>query len=983
MMAGIGDNGVYEDWSPYFNYSTHDLFELSKELPLPTKKKTVEAEGGVNISEFVDILDLKRNKAYTLFLTKLTQLLEVSKGGIVSFDESISPRTRKKIISLIDKHNLSWYKADSAIKNKMFHNMFKIGADPRNYIAETTILSIDLAREAARKSPISKLNSSNSNNNPAAMMIAQEQAAVGKTTIGAYANGIKAFSALATYYKSGILKANEAYNELIRLCQAYVTEGELDISGDIVNTTVIDLERRILEATDNLEEVMSKINRASLGEDVGTLTKDQQTYVTIKMLSRLSDFSKFELKIRAGNERVTALDVSIKDGSRYRDLRLKFSSTLPNIDLLSLETNNPNLLAIISDTRKAGVQQNVFDNEGILLNCATDNAKELILKVINASGEFAKIYTFLVVTGVPFTNITDFMSSDFVTAIANISQRSIFDSATKNRTVDSALKYLTDGVDIKSYFGDFSISATEALRSMLKNELKYDQANESSVSKILKDLSNSEIDQLLNSLKSSKYRDFTKNKKSSIDYDDPNLDLEGSSFSKSINGSFLLTRFLRELKRRNNLIKELGGIEKVTKNAEVLGYLNDAGKEIQMFSRLCGINQGINTMREDTFNRIESIQDFISKRTKEDFDLFRFINDKVYQQEQIDKYENVKSCFNILDAIANSPHFSKMYKAFSVKEDLCNNFSFKYRNFMKCAKELKNRRIIDSLKGPEKRIINRFLDEVVMDDFCRKVNFEFDFNGLDPEVGVYVDDSNILKKGVTKSTITVRDYYDRASFKHIMESYIIPRLKELYPSNSFIGDLQMDYTDRNVVRAINSFYQIPINLNNLDETNESKYTSYINDFNNIKNETFFGVRLEDLFFMYNLLINNNSFGARTFTRLFSDSVKNQTPESVISQFQKYISDLSSEDIYYDINDLLMRFTDSENNSFFLIQGDEDVMQLYNNNNRVEFLYRDNMTLLPFTTGNYTMSKTKEANLEEKLFNLLSSNLATIKLACDE
>ena len=74
MGAEIGRSGVYIDWSPYFNYATEDLFELSKELPIPDR--IVRAEGitgsdnTINISEFYDIPELLKNKQYRTYLNR-------------------------------------------------------------------------------------------------------------------------------------------------------------------------------------------------------------------------------------------------------------------------------------------------------------------------------------------------------------------------------------------------------------------------------------------------------------------------------------------------------------------------------------------------------------------------------------------------------------------------------------------------------------------------------------------------------------------------------------------------------------------------------------------------------------------------------------------------------------------------------------------------------------------------------------------------
>lgn len=53
--------------------------------------------------------------------------------------------------------------------------MFKVGADPRNFLAETATLTIDPAREAASKSTAGRFGEVSSNENPGAKMVAQKK----------------------------------------------------------------------------------------------------------------------------------------------------------------------------------------------------------------------------------------------------------------------------------------------------------------------------------------------------------------------------------------------------------------------------------------------------------------------------------------------------------------------------------------------------------------------------------------------------------------------------------------------------------------------------------------------------------------------------------------------------------------------------------------------------------------------------------------
>ena len=62
-MCGVSNSGRYFDWSPYFNYDSEDLFELSKELPLPNKTTYIYDENGIEINKEIDNIIVESYKA--------------------------------------------------------------------------------------------------------------------------------------------------------------------------------------------------------------------------------------------------------------------------------------------------------------------------------------------------------------------------------------------------------------------------------------------------------------------------------------------------------------------------------------------------------------------------------------------------------------------------------------------------------------------------------------------------------------------------------------------------------------------------------------------------------------------------------------------------------------------------------------------------------------------------------------------------------
>ena len=99
--------------------------------------------------------------------------------------------------------------------------------------------------------------------------------------------------------------------------------------------------------------------------------------------------------------------------------------------------------------------------------------------------------------------------------------------------------------------------------------------------------------------------------------------------------------------------------------------------------KLTRINQGIPTKQLDKINLRLSIENFVNDKLRTDetkaepFDLFKFTGNEEYAQMMIQRYNGVKTLFNILDIIHESPHFSKMWEAYNVNMKSLNESTIK------------------------------------------------------------------------------------------------------------------------------------------------------------------------------------------------------------------------------------------------------------------------------------------------------------------
>lgn len=83
-----------------------------------------------------------------------------------------------------------------------------------------------------------------------------------------------------------------------------------------------------------------------------------------------------------------------------------------------------------------------------VLSAATDNAKELILQVVNGGETTAGIYIYLSMLNVPLPDIIQLMTNKDIVTITELSKQNIFDKSSESNNIDSAYKYWSEGPEL-------------------------------------------------------------------------------------------------------------------------------------------------------------------------------------------------------------------------------------------------------------------------------------------------------------------------------------------------------------------------------------------------------------------------------------------------------------------------------------------------------------------------------------------------------
>ena len=86
-----------------------------------------------------------------------------------------------------------------------------------------------------------------------------------------------------------------------------------------------------------------------------------------------------------------------------------------------------------------------------MLSAATDNAKELILVKLNATSEFADLYSAGLVNGMSFGEVADIMTSKAFNIVAKYSRTNLFDKNSYNFQTRNAIDFILDNDDLKGF----------------------------------------------------------------------------------------------------------------------------------------------------------------------------------------------------------------------------------------------------------------------------------------------------------------------------------------------------------------------------------------------------------------------------------------------------------------------------------------------------------------------------------------------------
>lgn len=910
MGHGFNKAGHFELWNDVFTFTSKEALDVLETFPMPTKEKintilSEQSQGVADIStefailtemltlEGIDSADfatsVKQNfSPETLRMIKIV-LQKTSKQDTISiaFDpnwsaEKINEATihRNYLVSLLNQYNTSknYLKnkfstvnsvvsgikgiissasnqiyANKPVDTKALHRGAQQATDIKNAKLEEkskeilksgkklnpeileaiqklykiTILNpskLKTTQEAINAAAkIKKLKETLSPHDMLSMFKQQVDSIIGKTDVGIGANGLKVMFALNNYY-------NNYYKTLT-------------------------VEKRTVNNGGVIETVKSMINPDGSIVDVNTDPKwFKKTFNMGKPLGTVTRMAIADVKLNS--ELIGAIAV----GYGLNELTAQLNFILKG---------------------EAALYASGF------VSGATDNAKELIMAKINAIENLASMHLYLMTMGFTSEEVSLYMNSDLATFIvASINKSNIYDDYDENAKSMSVPNLISQYIE--------------------------ENPDEESIANTFSDIFNGagEFGNLASILKINQ----------STSADVQNLFLYLHKFNKSmyVREHEVLQRNLLALQKGYNTDKVIATIIEKHPNTLTPKYVADVLEEASSISVKFINSKGLTE---------EKMVSMVGGQ----FDVRFYIHPEnvAYRKIAIKYYNLFKNTINIFDVIENSPHFKAMINGLSVTHNKTLITSGKYNFVFNYATDIirdKSFSLYLNNKDKNTEVKTLFGNAALPIDLGEKEfgrllrgydnfliaawlkggdasNYKFNTQDLLKQSGLssitlYTSDdakvtpigpNNLATINVTKESenmqVDLTSDFGIANFKRLMEQIILPIMQRSQKTN--LGNQLRTKSVRNPFGLYTTQITALFGLSSLDsEVNLTKYQELLNDFNEVdmkieKENRIIGadgkpIPFQDLLYIYNLVVNNESFGDNRLTAIFQDYVKNES-----------------------------------------------------------------------------------------------------------
>ena len=934
MGQSFSDDAMYIGWSPLFNYSSEQMVDASKTLPLPRGNKLIVVEGEQYSIE--NELNSILSSSGPERLRKMANLIYKidNNNGRYNYIVGENADQKQKIIEQIQKHEnykVSYRQREQAYKNVASANIRNVVHNIRNRDqAYSPITMRDLQKEAD-KSPKGAKTKQLNMMNPLTKYVMQNQNLVGKNVIGIAANGEKDWFNLTYYYHNVLRNGNQKDRFFLKMSHSYSR-----LSGRATDQLMNVVVKHIPDLWNASPELSQKIKEEFYATYDGQIDMDDKyvDQLISQILSAATDNAKELIlaKINAGTNLakyhlhlvmmgfnlkdivafMTSPVVELIDKYSRNDLYKNQTSSVTNaIKTLNGDIDLSKLIVNPQDNLSPEERIEAMESQMEAMEAEADMMMELMAEgrtPRRVNNEYSWVIKELgsMYKTAQARSLKDFVqkyikakteplsanSPEFMAALANYEL-----PVTSNMNTNYVFRYIDQIVnDIRSQIEDYNRIHPNSNYSMLDFKLDLnefqritDEANETSTLasvwlKLNQGIPQTDMD-LIKLIKrmyatvSTRERRMgikkpvDSNKQKFVNLSDEEDIVTGNSGTKQ--------ELLQYLERYSMLPT----VPETSKNKTENGLIKTI-KNIQ------GNNP------ELSFAEIVSIlEDAVNTDLYGNFDLYKFLNDEkvvlpqssrtIYNTRQGDLvsyrelaatyYNLIKSSWNILDMVNRIPHYK-------MNLDLL-NYTLQQRHLFANKSKIVDQLIslgelsYSALSDRDYKNIIQYADKILITSYFLSKEEPIDISKVD-DTKVYDSNYDLVRS----DELYLNSLNGIDSLKNFVENNFFEWLKNTYPDNFLVKELvQSSNRGKSMLRTALNLFEIDQSL-----TNKQTYNRYLIGIQELANEKFDqNHSVADILMLYNLAVNGTRLGGKYMTGIFRDQVREG---NVLYDYYKFMSE---------------------------------------------------------------------------------------------
>lgn len=934
MGQSFSDDALYIGWSPLFNYSSEQMVDASKTLPLPRGNKLIVVEGQQYSieNELNDIL----TSAGPERLRKMANLIYKidTNNGRYNYAPGQNADDKQRIINQIQKHEnykVSYRQREQAYKNVASANIRNVVHNIRNRDqAYSPITMRDLQKEAD-KSPKGAKTKQLNMMNPLTKYVMQNQNLVGKNVIGIAANGEKDWFNLTYYYHNVLrngnqkdkffLKMNHSYSrlsgratdQLINVVVKHIPDlwnaspelsqkikeefystydGQIDTDDKYVDQLISQI---LSAATDNAKElILAKINAGTnLAKYhlhlvmMGFNLKDIVAFMTSPVVELIDKYSRNDLykneassvtnaiKILNGDIDLSKLIVKPQDNLSPEE-RLEAMEA----QMEAMEAEAEMTMELLAEGRTPRRTNNEYswvirELGSIYQTAEARSLKDFVQKYIKAKTE-------------PISA----NSPEYVTKLAKYEF-----PKTNNMNTNYVFKYINQIVDdIKSQIADYNRIHPNSNYSMLDFKLDLnefqritDEANETSTLasvwlKLNQGIPQTDMD-LIKLIKRMYATVSTRERKMGIRKPSDSSKNKFVNLQDEEDGAFGNSGTKRELLSYLEQYSMMPTVPDASKNRVEKGLIKTI-KSIQA-----------NNPELSLAEIVSILNDAVNADLYGNFDLYKFLNDEkvivpqssrtIYNTRQGDLvsyrelaatyYNLIKSSWNILDMVNRIPHYK-------MNLDLL-NYTLQQRHLFANKSKIVDQLIslgelsYSALSDRDYKNIIQYADKILITSYFLSKEDPIDISRVD-NTKVYDSNYDLVRS----DELYLNSLNGIDSLKNFVENDFYEWLKNTYPDNFLVKELvQSSNRGKSMLRTALNLFEIDQSL-----PNKQTYNRYLIGIQELASEKFDqNHTVADILMLYNLAVNGTKLGGKYMTGIFRDQVREG---NVLYDYYKFMSE---------------------------------------------------------------------------------------------